>query len=735
MLARATDDAKSFFKTPPAKRSQERYLFKNIWEETREALETLFHNKCAYCESPLIPGEGLIEHFRPKIEALGLDGTSDPDWYWWLAYRWENLYLSCPTCAGNKLNLFPVVGNRAPINSVGPKLKEEHALLLDPCTDLPEVHLQFASDGRVHGIPHYDAKVRARYNRRNPGEITIKTLGLNRSHLVDTRRAVAQDIKALYDSLISMPSESPSDKFRYFLHPSNTFAAMRRQMTAQLIHTTSKRLLNSNSALAANISALSTYLMSELSVLRLQAKPATTSKKKPASKKKPTKRAAKPVISNVKVTFQYETAYLQKIEIQNFRAIQDVSLKFTETMKKGVGWKMLLGENGAGKSSILKAAALALMGEKFYKEHGERLRLTPKHIFNRKTKQKDGLIRVELTKGTYEVRFKRPTTKESTPEFVSDVGTMNIFLRGYGATRLLSSENAKDVEARAKEIMNVENLFSPFARLSDANRWLVNLDKAQFDSAGLTLKDLLHLEGIKKPLSKKGKQVYLDVGYGPLPLEEQSDGYQSVLALVTDILAGVPGALHDKQQASGIVLLDEIDAHLHPRWKMRIVGRLREAFPNIQFLSTTHEPLCLKGLGEMEIAVMQRAGNQITVRDDIPSPAELRIDQLLTSQLFGLDSTIDPDIDGKFHEYYELLAMHRRTRKQESRLQTLKGELKRYNKLGYTRRDQLVYEVIDDYLANEGKIANFEDRTKFREETKKQVRDIWMSINAQRDVR
>ena len=193
-------------------------------------------------------------------------------------------------------------------------------------------------------------------------------------------------------------------------------------------------------------------------------------------------------------------------------------------------------------------------------------------------------------------------------------------------------------------------------------------------------------------------------------------------------MEGLPQSMTDKRIASGIVLLDEIDAHLHPRWKMRIVEGLRRSFPRIQFIATTHEPLCLRGLGQDEIAVMKKTDEGISIITDVPSPKGLRIDQLLTSDLFGLDSTIDPSVDALFQEYYQLLALPIPNEAQAKRLEELKPMVKQYNILGSSKRDQLVYEAIDSFVAKERNLFDQNIERDIREETKNAVLDIWNDV-------
>jgi hypothetical protein len=242
-------------------------------------------------------------------------------------------------------------------------------------------------------------------------------------------------------------------------------------------------------------------------------------------------------------------------------------------------------------------------------------------------------------------------------------------------------------------------LFNPFVPLFDAEAWLTGLEPYQFDSAALVLKDLLRL-GAHASFLVEGGRVLVAEHRDVVPLRQVSDGYQSVVATAIDILEVVMRLWPNVADAEGIVLLDEIGAHLHPTWKMRIVESIRRALPGIQFVTSTHDPLCLRGLGAGEVVVMQRDEDEkLRHLTDLPSPADFRVDQLLTSDFFGLNTTVDPETEALFDEYYALLALADPSTAQADRLAELRVELKDRRHLGSTMRESLMYEAVDRLLA------------------------------------
>jgi hypothetical protein len=186
-------------------------------------------------------------------------------------------------------------------------------------------------------------------------------------------------------------------------------------------------------------------------------------------------------------------------------------------------------------------------------------------------------------------------------------------------------------------------------------------------------------------------------------------------------------------------LIDELGSHLHPRWKMEITGRLRRELPNVQFFVSTHEPLCLRGLFGGEV-IRVRKTRPLRVGDGPPppgavvlerverSPSDYRVDQLLTSEFFGLDTTIDPELDRRFQAYYRLLAIPPEllTPQQADRLIALRTDIQSRTQpvLGFTRRDQLVYEAIDEFLSRDRGMTPEERRAK-RQAILRRIEEIW----------
>jgi len=646
------------------------------WKRTREHATSLFYGKCAYCETPTVASvPSDIDHFRPKLGAMNLDKRQDPYHYAWLAYTWENLYPACHFCGRNKRSQFPVEGQRAQFGTFGAPLRNaEKALLLDPCDprDDPQRHLAFdVETGYVAGLTER-------------GETTIALFGLNREPLVYARRMAIESTRARLDLIALGGDANPEKTLEELRHPRMPYAAMVRAEIAY----------------------------------REESKKAKKAKKA-AVAKSASKTAA--------VRAKTETGYITSITIENFRPVRNLSLKVRSGSPEGAGWLMLLGENGAGKTSILQAIALALLGANGL----DAIPPTTKFDDLITNGQNEARIRLAMTAEPYTIEA-RITRGRPQPRFTRGKAGCHSLVLAYGPVRLAGRGN--EAITKASESVadrRVANLFDSRTPLTPVETWLTGLEPDEFDFAVTTLRELLHLTKSGETFAVHDGRVVLERSNGDhVRLGQLSAGFGAVIALAVDIMQAAPSVMIDKKFAAGIVLLDEVDAHLHPRWKMEVVQRLREAFPNLQFIACTHEPLCLRGLRGKEVALIRRDdAGQVEAIDNLPSPATLRIDQLLTSPLFGLHTTLDPDVDRDFRRYYELLGNPDRTPEEEQQVADLKRIVDRHSALGYTRRDRLVYEAIDDYLARESKLSHA-GKVKLEKATKRTVLRLWRSADA-----
>ena len=156
----------------------------------------------------------------------------------------------------------------------------------------------------------------------------------------------------------------------------------------------------------------------------------------------------------------------------------------------------------------------------------------------------------------------------------------------------------------------------------------------------------------------------------------------------------------DLEDARGVVLIDEIETHLHPRWKMRVMRALRKAMPKVTFIATTHDPLCLRGMEQGEVVVLAKDKNQqIYQLTDLPNISGMRVEQILTSDYFGLNSTADPETEAQLTAYVAAL-----TRAQagdqdaDKRTTRLGATLRETLVLGETAADQLAQEALERFL-------------------------------------
>jgi hypothetical protein len=397
------------------------------------------------------------------------------------------------------------------------------------------------------------------------------------------------------------------------------------------------------------------------------------------------------------------TPYIRSVVLKNFRAIRSLKIDIASESNAKRPWTMIIGENGAGKSTILQAISLVLLHLTGRSKRAAGLMPVSEVVHDGTT---GGYVELHLEGelGVARVLFSR---RRNTYEYFGPT-VRSVHVSAYGANRLGEHGPHK---AQVRDNINIANLFDGYQPLVDATAYLSDLGTVRFDYAAKTLKDILNLDG-RSRFERRGRQIILR-RYGRVDrLSALSQGFRSTVAMCCDIMSSLDFEnTRDHDVAEGIVLLDEIESHMHPRWKMRIVDRLHAAFPRLQFIATTHDPLCLRGMGGGKVTVLRRTpGGKIYQELDLPPVEGLKVDQLLTSEYFGLNSSIDPEIEEKFVQYYELLANPRPSLVQRQRIKILAAELAPLSLPGITRRERLLLQAIDRFLATEQRRSTREEK-------------------------
>lgn len=308
---------------------------------------------------------------------------------------------------------------------------------------------------------------------------------------------------------------------------------------------------------------------------------------------------------------------IKSLRIQNYCCFDDVVIDFLDTQKKrSHSWTVLLGNNNTGKTSILKAIA-ELMPTQFKTPNtadNEKRKLVPAMFYDRhfQDKLKDEAS-VDLTLTTNE---KWGFTKNSVRVSAKDLDR-GLLIYGYGVSRYPSSTSLSENKAKP-----CDTLFSADSRLINLEEWLMQLDyaakneKSTANNRLYRIKELIcgnlfpEIQDFKFESSDElHNYVLFTTKDGDFRYTELGYGYQSMLSWIIDLCKRMFDAYPDSDNPlheGAVVLIDEIDLHLHPKWQREIISYLSASFPNIQFIVTTHSPLVVQSMEDINLYVLHR---------------------------------------------------------------------------------------------------------------------------------
>ncbi|NMO21868.1 AAA family ATPase [Pyxidicoccus fallax] len=340
--------------------------------------------------------------------------------------------------------------------------------------------------------------------------------------------------------------------------------------------------------------------------------------------------------------------YLTRFTIENLRAIQ--KLEWKVPLKQAPGWHVILGDNGSGKSSVLRSIALALVGpyeatalrqdwEKWRRGNtaaGVQLSLALDARYDRLKGKKPGGASLRQHVGIVAWRHGGPLGwswgpgaegRIESPLWESREGW---FSAAFGPFRRFTGGNEEyekllDAYPRLARHLSV---FDESVALTEGLKWLQQLQfkKLERDPEGRLLAPLMkfinqpdflpHRAHLEKISSRE--VLFVDGNGFRVPVEELSDGYRAVLSMTFELIRQLAAAYGPRKvfnpkdptrvDVPGVVLIDEVDAHLHPTWQRKVGLWFRKHFPKMQFIVTTHSPLVCQAAEEGTVWRLPRPG-------------------------------------------------------------------------------------------------------------------------------
>lgn len=300
---------------------------------------------------------------------------------------------------------------------------------------------------------------------------------------------------------------------------------------------------------------------------------------------------------------------IESFSIQNYKCIKDLTVDCRGADGEIRQWTVLLGENNTGKTNVLRALAQLTPAKMNFKREAD-------------SEFKDWYVPLGLFEGFFSKVMSQVGGRKWGYDPKGDGYSeepIDLHIYGYGVSRYPARTALSEREGNP-----TETLFNSNARLSDFQEWLLQLDYSQKSGSEKSQKRLEKMHDLVKSdlfpgvtdfsFKKDGDNEHVVVVFsagkdGDVRFEELGFGYQTTLTWLADfckrmfeLYPDAENPLHEE----AVVLVDEIDLHLHPKWQRDLVPTLSKIFPNVQFIVTTHSPHVLQSMEDVNLYVLRR---------------------------------------------------------------------------------------------------------------------------------
>lgn len=367
---------------------------------------------------------------------------------------------------------------------------------------------------------------------------------------------------------------------------------------------------------------------------------------------------------------------LKEIELENFKSFEKIALKFEK------GFNLLVGNNGAGKSSVLEGISLG-MASFFEKTNDLKCKgivtsdvrskiffsgdvtatteyYTPTCISSSfSLKGKDFCVtRVKKDESSSSKTTNQPKKLANEAQSLLKIVDSSLPLLSFQSSSRVWQQKRSDFASELKALSNgVERKCGYVGCLDSAIdtkgivNWVLSMDYAEYQKKSeikeyktfreLVAKFMQEMDELPDSPKLHYSTTLSDLVYetktGIYKISQLSAGYQSVLWMVMDLayrsVTLNPSINMAETPITGIVLIDEIDMHLHPKWQWKIIDALTRTFPSVQFIAATHSPIVISSCKNANIILIDE-NHKI---DYLPSGYGVSVNDVLDLRLGSID--------------------------------------------------------------------------------------------------
>lgn len=425
--------------------------------------------------------------------------------------------------------------------------------------------------------------------------------------------------------------------------------------------------------------------------------------------------------------------HVQELVLTNIRCFQKLRVTFDpeHNSKQARMRTVILGDNALGKSTVLRSLAIALCNES---DAIALMKAMPGAMIRQGTtseaeilvrlRSHDGKQQFEIRKSIYRSSDGSETLRQHTKP--DPFPWHYIFVCGYGTQRTAAASASFE---QYSPRLAVSTLFDAHAALQNPEVVLLRQPSSLRKTLIRKLMGVMLLDGASDAIDSADDGLRVSGPWGDyISFSSLSDGYRSTAQWILDLFAWMIYANRhpesDGQQ--GILLIDEIEQHLHPRWQRHIMQRLSRQLPNMQVIVTTHTPLVASGMADVNSAALVRLyrdeDDQVQLQNIDPKAlAGKRADQVLV-EFFDLVASSNPGSSDDLKRFVDLRSMSKRSNIENEELEQLSVRYKSILRFGETEFEQTVEEAVNSALSN---LLNRKPDEAFNMETKRQLRELF----------